>query len=124
MALEKSSLGADRLNAARQLFLNTCRFTATLTEVAQEVAANLGAANDFNFFNQWAVEQERFLNANTARNFANCNTAGVLTFVIGANHNTLEHLNTLFVAFLNFLVNANCVTTASIDNCLLFFVLG
>ena len=44
--------------------LQASALTASVTQIAQEVTANFTTTNDFDFFNQWAVQQEAFLNTN------------------------------------------------------------
>ncbi len=68
------------------------------------------------------MEQKAFFYANTASNLAHGNTARVRCFVVGTDHNAFKNLNTLFVAFFDFLVHAYGVATTRIyDGC--FFLL-
>ena len=83
---------------------------------AEEVAANLGPAHNLDFFYQRAMQQERFFDADARSNFADSDAASVLAFVVSADDHALEHLNALFVALFDFLIDAHSVAAANIDN--------
>ena len=91
------------------------RLAAAFAQEAQEVAANLGPAHNLDFFDQRAMQQERFFDADARSNFANGDAASVLAFVVGADNHALEHLNALFVTLFDFLVDAHGVAAANID---------
>ena len=94
----------------------TSCFTSTGAHVGEVVAANFASLCYFNFFHERAVEHEALFYTDTACNTANGDTARVATLAVSADNKTLEDLNTLFVAFFNFLVDFNSVTAFNVDN--------
>lgn len=94
----------------------TSRLTTALTKVGQVLAADLASLNNFDFGNKWRVQQIGLFDTNTASDAANSNAAGQAVLAVGTNNDTLEHLNALFAAFTDFLVDLNSVTSANINN--------
>lgn len=94
----------------------TRALAATLTQVAEIIAANLGTLGHLYLEYQWAMDKKAFFNADSGRNFADGDPASQRLFTIATNNYALKHLSAFFVAFFDFLVNPNGITTAHIHN--------
>lgn len=109
---------ACMLRVSGTLFLDTGSLTNALAQVEDACTTHFTAAVYFNFFNVGAVQREYAFNTNTVRNLANskgfCNTG-----IAALEYVTLEELDTLLVAFLDFVVHGYAVSGFEIGKILL-----
>jgi hypothetical protein len=77
------------------------RFTATVAQEVKLRAAHFGPADNLDFFHSRAFEQEGPLNANAVTGDTADGEVGLVTPTPQTDHDTLEDLNTLPVAFDN-----------------------
>jgi hypothetical protein len=82
---------------ACELFLDTCRLTATLAQVVELGTADITTALDFDRSDQGAVSLERTLHAFAVRDFAN-DEVGVEGAVANRDHNAFKSLYTITVS--------------------------
>jgi hypothetical protein len=62
------------------------------------------------------MQQKAFLDTDSTGNTTYRDPAGVAVLVVGTDDQALEDLDTLFVAFTDFLMHFNCVTASYIDD--------
>ena len=105
--------GVETESFARADALDAGSFAAEVAEIIELGTADIAEHDDFDLGDLGAVNGESTLNADAVRDFANgeCFTNATAA---ATNHGTLVNLDTFFVAFANFCVNANTVTDAEI----------
>ncbi len=92
--------------------------TNSATEIVELCASNLTVTDGLNLNHVGGVDRESLFHATTVRNTSYGECLGDAAAVL-CNDGAFEKLNSFAVAFLDSVVNTNCVTDVDGRNCLL-----
>ena len=92
----------------------TSGLTRAFTKIGEIVAADLGTADNFDFFDKGRMNEVGFLDADAGSNLADYDAGGVGFFAVDTNHDAFKSLEAEFAAFLDFLSDSDGVTGPNI----------